>query len=58
MAASASALDPEQHMNLVSKDGSVFGVPGFDVTGYQDGFSQCKHEYMPTHLLEIALEST
>lgn len=45
MAATANALDLEQHMNLISKDVSVFGIPGFDVIGYDDWFNQCKHEF-------------
>ena len=45
MAATANALDLEAHMNLISRDVSVFGVPGFDVIGYDDWFSQCKHEF-------------
>lgn len=45
MAATANALDLEAHMNLISKAVSVFGVPGFDVIGYDDWFNQCKHEF-------------
>ena len=37
--------DHESHMNLISKDVQVFGVPGFDVIGYDDWFSQCEHEF-------------
>ena len=45
MAESANALNLDTHMNLISKDVSVFGVPGFDVIGYHDWFNQCKHEF-------------
>ena len=45
MAATANALDLEAHMDLISKEVSVFGVPGFDVIGYDDWFNQCKHEF-------------
>ena len=45
MAETANALDLDAHMNLISKDVSVFGVPGFDVIGYDDWFNQCKHEF-------------
>lgn len=45
MAATANALDLEAHMDLISKDVSVFGVPGFDVIGYDDWLNQCKHEF-------------
>lgn len=33
------------HMNLISKDIQVFGVPGFEVIGYADWFSQCEYEF-------------
>lgn len=45
MAATANALDLESHMNLISKDVSVFGVPGFDVIDYEDWLNQCRHEF-------------
>ena len=45
MAETANALNIDEHMNLISKDVSVFGVPGFDVIGYNDWFNQCKHEF-------------
>jgi hypothetical protein len=45
VAATANALDLDTHMNLISKDVSVCGVPGFDVIGYEDRFRQCKHEF-------------
>jgi ketosteroid isomerase-like protein len=45
MALTANALDLESHMNLISKEVSVFGVPGFDVIGYDDWYSQCEHEF-------------
>jgi ketosteroid isomerase-like protein len=37
--------DHAAHMNLISKDVQVFGVPGFDVIGYSDWFSQCEYEF-------------
>ena len=45
MAATANALDLDARMNLISKDISVFGVPGFDVIGYEDRCSRRKHEF-------------
>lgn len=45
MARTANALDLAAHMNLISKEVSVFGVPGFDVIGYQDWYNQCEHEF-------------
>ena len=37
--------DHPAHMNLISKDVQVFGVPGFEVIGYSDWFSQCEYEF-------------
>jgi len=34
MADTASTLDFDAHINLIFKDVSVFGVPGFDVIGH------------------------
>lgn len=45
MANTANELDLNSHMNLISKDVSVFGVPGFEVIGYEDWYSQCEHEF-------------
>lgn len=53
MAATANSLDLEEHMNLISKDVSVFGVPGFDVIGYQDWYNQCKHEFENSLLKQV-----
>jgi ketosteroid isomerase-like protein len=33
------------HMALISRDVSVYGVPGFDVIGYEDWARQCQHEF-------------
>jgi len=54
MAATANALDLEAHMNLISRDVSVFGVPGFDVIGYDDWFNQCKHEFENRLLKQVS----
>ena len=54
MAESANALDLDTHMNLISKDVSVFGVPGFDVIGYHDWFNQCKHEFENKLLKQVS----
>lgn len=45
MAHTANKLNFEEHMNLISKDVSVYGVPGFEVIAYEDWFNQCKHEF-------------
>lgn len=54
MAETANALDLDAHMNLISKDVSVFGVPGFDVIGYDDWFNQCKHEFENKLLKQVS----
>ncbi len=37
--------DHGAHMNLISKDVQVFGVPGYDVISYADWYSQCEYEF-------------
>lgn len=37
--------DHAAQMNLISQDVQVLGVPGFDVIGYADWFSQCEYEF-------------
>ena len=54
MAETANTLDPDAHMNHISKDVSVFGVPGFDVIGYDDWFNQCKHEFENKLLKQVS----
>ena len=54
MAATANALDLQEHMNLISKEVSVFGVPGFDVIGYDDWFNQCRHEFENRLLKQVS----
>ena len=54
MAETANTLDPDAHMNLISKDVSVFGVPGFDIIGYDDWFNQCKHEFENKLLKQVS----
>ena len=45
MADTANSLDLDAHMDLISKEVSVFGLPGFEVIGYDDWLKQCKHEF-------------
>ena len=37
--------DHKAHMNLISEQVQVYGIPGFDVIGYADWFSQCEYEF-------------
>jgi len=45
MAETANRLDLDAHMNLISKDVSVYGVPGFEVITYDDWHRQCAYEF-------------
>jgi hypothetical protein len=54
MAETANTLDLDADMNLISKDVSVFGVPGFDVIWYDDWFNQCKHEFENRLLKQVS----
>ena len=54
MASTANELNLESHMNLISKDVSVFGVPGFEVIGYDDWYSQCEHEFSNKLLKQVS----
>lgn len=45
MAQSANDKDYTAHMDLISQEVSVFGVPGFEVIGYDDWARQCQHEF-------------
>jgi len=56
MAATANALDLKDHMNLISKDVGVYGVPGFEVIGYDDWFNQCQHEFENKLLKQVSYQ--
>jgi ketosteroid isomerase-like protein len=43
--ATIEQYDHKAHMNLISEDVKVFGVPGFDVIGYADWYAQCEYEF-------------
>ncbi len=45
MARTASMHSFEEHMDLISKDVKVYGVPEHDVITYDDWFNQCKQEF-------------
>lgn len=56
MASTANDLNLKEHMNLISKEVSVFGVPGFDVIGYQDWYNQCQHEFENKLLKKVSYQ--
>ncbi len=45
MAATANQHDLDAHMNMISKQVAVYGVPGFEVISFDDWFKQCSHEF-------------
>ena len=54
MAMTANALDLDAHMDLISKEVRVFGIPGFEQIGYDDWFKQCKHEFENKMLKQVS----
>ncbi len=40
-----ATYDHAAHMNLISKNVQVFGIPGFEVIGYDDWHAQSAHEF-------------
>lgn len=40
-----AARDHAAHMQLISKDVTLLGVPGFDNLGYDDWSKQCEYEF-------------
>ena len=56
LALTANAGAYTSHMNLISKDVSVYGVPGFDVIGYDDWARQCEYEFDAGLLKRVSYE--
>ena len=56
LALTANAGAYSSHMDLISKEVSVYGVPGFDVIGYDDWARQCKHEFDEGLLKQVSYE--
>jgi len=48
--------DHDAHMDLISKDVKVFGVPGYDLIGYEDWFSQCEYEFNEKLIAQTSYE--
>jgi ketosteroid isomerase-like protein len=51
---SANEKDYQAHMDLISRQVSVFGFPGFEVIGYDDWARQCKHEFENNILKQVS----
>ena len=56
LALTANAGAYSSHMDLISKEVSVYGVPGFDVIGYDSWARQCKHEFEEGVLKQVSYE--
>jgi ketosteroid isomerase-like protein len=41
----ANNKELEAHLDLISRDVRVTGLPGFDVIGYDDWAAQCQYEF-------------
>lgn len=49
----ASKYDLAAHMNLISKNVSLTGIPGYEALGFKDWFAQCEHEFADKILKSI-----
>ncbi len=56
MAETANTHNFDAHMNLISKDVKVYGVPKFDLINYNDWFNQCKKEFEDKLLLRVSYD--
>ena len=56
MAETANRHDLAAHMNLISKDVSVYGVPGFEIITYDDWHRQCEYEFENRLLKKVSYE--
>jgi len=56
MAKTANAKEYSSHMDLISKEVKVFGIPGFDVINHEDWARQCKHEFDEGILKQVSYD--
>lgn len=56
LALTANASAYISHMDLISREVSVYGVPGFDVIGYDDWARQCEYEFDKGLLKRVSYE--
>ncbi|HQS57927.1 MAG: hypothetical protein B7Y56_05995 [Gallionellales bacterium 35-53-114] len=56
LALTANAGAIISHMDLISKEVCVYGVPGFDVIGYDDWARQCEYEFDEGLLKRVSYE--
>ena len=57
MAETASQHNLEKHMDLISKEVEVFGVPGFESISYDDWFRQCENEFKEKLIKVVSYEN-
>lgn len=57
MAETASQHNLEKHMDLISKEVEVFGVPGFESISYDDWFRQCENEFKEKLIKAVSYEN-
>ena len=56
LARTANGHDFAAHMDLISPTVNVYGVPGFEVIGYDDWARQCRHEFEQGLLKQVSYE--
>jgi len=56
LALTANSKDHAAHMDLISKNVQVYGLPGFEVLGYDDWSKQCQHELEDNILKGVQFE--
>jgi hypothetical protein len=56
MARTANDRDLDGHMDLISRQIALFGVPGFEVLGYEDWQAQCAHEFTTGLLARVSYQ--
>ena len=54
MAETANKHDFVAHMNLISKDVKVYGLPDFEEINYDDWYNQCQKEFKDMLLLRVS----
>ncbi len=56
LARTANTKDFAAHMDLISKQVQVFGVPGFEVIGYDDWARQSEYEFSAGILVRVSYQ--
>jgi len=56
MADTATAMELDAHLNLISKDVQLLGFPGFDVINFNDWATQCKREFAEGFIKDVSYE--